>query len=298
MRTPLVVLAIVLPAVLIAPQPARACVGARALAMGGAFTGLADDVSATYWNPAALPDLDTGSGAATWMHTADDLNYQDYVAGAVKTGNAGALGVSWLRFRLGVGTGIVDEQDWYWVSAGTRVGPKTSLGANARLISDSVSVSGGSADTDTAFDLALYHHANDNVTVGLLVQNANEPETTTYIPGLGSGSVRWIRNWRPGVAVRLPEHVIVSAEVYNATDEGNLTREEGGRALRLGVEKKFPPAASEPTKPGFALRAGWYGNLDSVTLGVGVFGRSSSLDAALLTGDFDNTWIVSASARR
>jgi len=295
MRTVLVLVCVSLLAMSVASHCAQACVGARALAMGGAFTGLADDVSATYWNPAALPDLDVERGAATWMHT-DDLNYQDYVGSAVKTGSAGALGLSWLRFRLGLGSGIVDEQNWYWVSAATRVGPRTSLGANVRFINDSVSVPGASGDTDTALDVALYHHASGDVTLGLLVQNANKPETTTYIPGLGSGSMRWIRNWRPGVAVRLPDHVIVSAEVYNAADEGNLTREQGGRALRFGVEKKFPPPASDATKPGFALRAGWYGNLDAVTLGAGVFGRSCSVDAALLTGDFDNTWVLSASA--
>src|SRR5262249_46696775 len=32
-------------------------VGARALAMGGAFVGLADDWTATYWNPAGLAQL-------------------------------------------------------------------------------------------------------------------------------------------------------------------------------------------------------------------------------------------------
>ena len=34
-------------------------VGARALGMGGAFAGLADDASAAYWNPAGLAYLKT-----------------------------------------------------------------------------------------------------------------------------------------------------------------------------------------------------------------------------------------------
>src|ERR1035437_4205301 len=31
--------------------------GARSLAMGAAFVGVADDASATYWNPAGLPHM-------------------------------------------------------------------------------------------------------------------------------------------------------------------------------------------------------------------------------------------------
>jgi len=33
--------------------------GTRALTMGGAFVGLADDFSAIYWNPAGIAQFDT-----------------------------------------------------------------------------------------------------------------------------------------------------------------------------------------------------------------------------------------------
>jgi hypothetical protein len=292
MKTALVVLATVSLAVSLAVLPAAACVGARALSMGGAFTGLADDVSATYWNPAALVDLDVKQGAVTWMHTAnnrDTINYQDYVGAAVKVGTSGALGASWLWFKMGLDAGVVDDQNWYWVSASTKVGPKTSLGANVKFADDRVNVLGASVDTDTAFDVALYHHASDNVTVGLLVQNVNEPKTTGYIPGLGSDTATHIRNWRPGMAVRLPDHVILSAEVYNATNE------DDARAFRFGAEKKFLPTKPDSGQLGFALRAGWYGDADAFTVGAGIFGRNASADAALMMGDLDNTWLVSAS---
>ena len=42
--------------------------GARALAMGGAFTSIADDVSAGYWNAAGLAFLK--GGELTAMHAA------------------------------------------------------------------------------------------------------------------------------------------------------------------------------------------------------------------------------------
>jgi len=38
-------------------------VGARAIAMAGAFTGLADDTSALYWNPAGIATMDKSEAA-------------------------------------------------------------------------------------------------------------------------------------------------------------------------------------------------------------------------------------------
>lgn len=53
-------------------------VGARALGMGGAFVALADDASASYWNPAGLALLDRGE--VLFMHSEQfgDLLDHDY----------------------------------------------------------------------------------------------------------------------------------------------------------------------------------------------------------------------------
>ena len=54
----------------LAAPPARAQVGSlgigsRAIAMGNAFTGVADDLSATYYNPAGLTQLIDGGAVAS-----------------------------------------------------------------------------------------------------------------------------------------------------------------------------------------------------------------------------------------
>ncbi|MCX6375733.1 MAG: hypothetical protein NTU88_06830, partial [Armatimonadetes bacterium] len=82
------------------------CVGARPLAMGGAFVGLADDANATYWNPAGLARFD--SPKVTAMYTAtnrDEINYLGYVAyGGRLTRGSGGYGFSYVSSQTMLGT--------------------------------------------------------------------------------------------------------------------------------------------------------------------------------------------------
>ncbi len=272
--------------------PAQACVGARALGMGGAFTGLADDVSATYWNPAALPYL--GQKSATYMHVFnDDINYQDYLAYAQPLDEKSAFGLSYINFNfltIDAPFFSVDwDQKWYWLSYGIKVSDKTALGLNYKFTQDDIEVVDNGvelpydADSDNALDLAVYHRATDNVTLGLLVQNVNEPDVNLEFSGMSGTFQTWTRNWRPGAAVRLQDGVTLAAELYDATDDADM------RALRLGVEKKFADQQ-------FALRAGRYaaGDIEGLTLGAGLWRDNWTADVAFLAGDLDNTWVASA----
>ena len=72
--------------------------GARAIGMGGAYSALADDASAAYWNPAGLAQVDRTQAA--FMHsTLHGLDAYDYFNAAHPIGG-GVWSLSWLRVGI------------------------------------------------------------------------------------------------------------------------------------------------------------------------------------------------------
>jgi len=68
-------------------------VGARAIAMGGAYVGLADDATAIYWNPAGLVQIPKISATFMRAEYVDDISYQ-YAAYAHRISYDAVIGVS------------------------------------------------------------------------------------------------------------------------------------------------------------------------------------------------------------
>jgi hypothetical protein len=75
-------------------------VGARPLGMGGAYAALAADVTAGYWNPAGLAQIDYPQAALMHAEQFGSLLNYDYGAVAFPFGPSASLGLSVLR--LGV----------------------------------------------------------------------------------------------------------------------------------------------------------------------------------------------------
>ena len=81
-----------------------AATGARALGMGGAFVALADDATATEWNPAGLAQLNRAEATLVWRPatryrgSTPDYRYEGLVHGSgkrtVETGSAGSYTLS------------------------------------------------------------------------------------------------------------------------------------------------------------------------------------------------------------
>lgn len=70
-------------------------IGARANAMGGAFTSIANDASALYWNPAGVASLTDFEAMFTYTSLYKDLNINiNYVAIVLPAGEMGNFGVS------------------------------------------------------------------------------------------------------------------------------------------------------------------------------------------------------------
>ena len=74
-------------------------VGARPLGMGGSFAAIADDSTATYWNPAGLGSLRHSEIA--FMHSSlGELDSYDFVNYIHPIGKNESIGLSWLRVGI------------------------------------------------------------------------------------------------------------------------------------------------------------------------------------------------------
>jgi hypothetical protein len=85
--------------------------GARAVALGGNFTGLANDASALYWNPAGITNLESISFSVTHSNWFAGISH-DYLAFTTPVGSAGALGVEVIYLASGdIEQTTLQEQD-------------------------------------------------------------------------------------------------------------------------------------------------------------------------------------------
>ncbi len=265
--------------------------GARAIGMGEAFTALADDSSALYWNPAGLSLMNQKE--ATFMHSSliEGIHYEHLAFVAPTDGYALGGNLSYLGYggisgynNSGVATGDVSAYS-YILNGGI-----------SRLLTDSLSlgVSGGmvhetladdSANTFTANAGALYllpaHPWNGDYRLGLAVQNLG--------PGL-----KFINERAP-----LPRKIKIGSATQglgklplNLTADVTLPN-DNDTYISLGSEYWFRDMV--------ALRLGYVGSNDEgkgLRVGVGIKYAGLLLDYAYAgVGDFGATNRVSFSMR-
>lgn len=153
-------------------------IGARPLAMGGAFTGLSDDESALYYNPAGISGLRTKAFAASYVNYFGDVN-SGYLGFLYPLGENQTAGAALNYFNYGNFVGLD--------SAGNSIGDFTpgdlafqlsyarqfkggfSLGISGKIIYEKLQDYSSSA---LAADLGiLYNFKNGRGRAGLVVQN-------------------------------------------------------------------------------------------------------------------------------
>lgn len=156
-------------------------VGARALGMANAQVGLANDLSAIYWNPAGLSRLQVNGEVmfnhANWLA---DVQY-DFVAGLLPAGDLGAFGFSAISMR--VPEDIVRTVDFpegdgrHWdassiafaVSYARNLTDRFSIGFNFKYVRESLWDESANA---VAFDVGtLYLSEIPGLTIGAAISN-------------------------------------------------------------------------------------------------------------------------------
>lgn len=234
----------------------RLLVGARPMGMGGAFTALADDVTATFFNPAGISAL--GQREVTAMHAAlsYDRNF-NFIAGAFPNHKGeSAWGLSYTRFSIdGIpetrladavnpvvnpdGTVTIfslfdDVEDNFAVQYGWKINDQLRLGAAARLHHRDLF---GREANGFGTDFGALYQATRDVRLGLSIRHIFEQirENTTQhrddVPFLVTAGLA-VRGWKDTMWV-----LDIFAE------------EADGFGVRGGVEKWW--------NDHYALRAGY-----------------------------------------
>ncbi len=266
-------------------------VGGRALALGSAFVGLADDVTAGYWNPAGLSRISYPQlGLMHDERFAGLVNY-DYGGLAMPLGPSSTLGLSVIR--LGVdnipdtrnagidafGNPLPPEEwenfagidparitwfnsaDWaVYFSYSRRVSPVFSYGANIKFIRRD---NGGASATGIGFDVGALA-VIERLTLGVNVQDVtstlvawNSGRNEFIIPTLKIGGSYAAEI----LGQRLSPVADVDVRFEGRGSAANLNLGPVSFDFHAGMEFAFREIA--------ALRVG-YTDIGSVTMGAGV----------------------------
>ena len=231
----------------------QATIGARAIGIGGAFIGVADDENAVRRNPAGLPRLDryavgfeqTPSGLFDALQTS-------YLSAVLPTSEKMALGIDWLQ------VGIEDEEldssrSSFNFAYSYAPLSQLSLGANLKYFTWSIALDGRSRGAATGWgtDIGLLYQPHPRWKLGALAQN--------FI-GFGSGEGlsygTWIRHdsdisekvfptaYKFGIAYHPVSDWLISADLTDRLQLGTEFLPNRNFAIRAGFQKDL--YTSEP----------------------------------------------------
>jgi hypothetical protein len=187
--------------IVLAAAPARAQtapVGVRAAGMGGAFTAVADDATATYWNPAGL-------AAGTFFGLTIDANDFDRQGGRFAGFATPPFGISY--FRTSSSTGATangrNPSGGSFVVHHAGVTLVQSVGDHGLAAGTTLGIVRGNGETAFGADAGVML-AGAFGKLGLVAHNLTAPTL---------GNVRLDRQLRAGVSVNARENLLVAADV-------------------------------------------------------------------------------------
>lgn len=168
----------------------RRGVGSRALGMGGAFTALADDPSAGYWNPAGLFRIQFPEIVGTYTILSLDRQY-NYISGAVPMGRHGALGASLINFGVsdiegrnaqGAITGsLTNSENAFYLSYAYGLNSSLSAGISAKYL---VHTLADYQSSGVGFDVGFLYMLSSGIALGATVQDIYTQVAWNTLSGL------------------------------------------------------------------------------------------------------------------
>lgn len=282
----------------------RLGVGARAKAMGDAYSALAQGIEASYYNPAGLPFLDKKEAVASYRFLSLDRQYtflgfglpiRPKVAGGERTINGG-LALSWLRAGVSNIDGrdsdgqhfdeLSNSENAFALSFALRPTKKLAFGLSVKVVWNRFPDIGTEGETISAngvgFDFGTLIRPVDWLSLGFAVKDINSKyrwNTQDLYGEDGSETIdKFPKIFRTAIAVNVPKlHGVMLAFDYEQFFKSSLFKERIDERVHIGAEGVL--------KENFVLRGGF--DDGSFTAGAGyqfaVFGRVGQLNYAFST---------------
>lgn len=236
MRLQLPLIAVLLFATNAATQSRVMHLGARAASMGGAFTGVADDATAFYWNPAGIA---LGAFLGAGMYHGREHSDR---GGSVFEDRASGLsleytfmGVAFTQFRQSVG---VDGDHRGLDTFDVAVSVLQSLPIDNLVVAGTIHYLSGttslgdmeSGSNSWDVDLGVMYERNGVFRVGLMLSHLREARFV--LPN--DERLRVPRHARAGISVRLPQSFLIAFDADLSTQGPSS---DPWREISLGAEK-------------------------------------------------------------
>jgi tetratricopeptide (TPR) repeat protein len=249
-------------------------VGARAMSLGRAYTGLADDANAVYWNPGALGHLERKEISTLYLPLGDASDYA-FAAFVDPVAGFGTFGLGVAGLWVGgipktdagdndLGT-ISDMQAQFLIAYGRTFWDRLSAGFALKVNYHSLD---GHTETGLSVDPGIYYDAGrwlPGLSLGAVLANAwSSPMTLVAEPDIDPAEARLGLAYSRALDSKGDHRLLATLEGHKS----EYTRAQ----LHGGLEYQAYRLAS--------LRAGW--DADRLTAGVGLVVWDGTLDYAVI----------------
>ncbi len=240
-------------------------VGTRPLALGGAYTAVADDVNAVFYNAAGLLSLERHEATFSQADLYGTGIRTNYVAYGLPIARRLAIGGDWQH--IGFGDGELDFiRNVMKVALAAGLPRGVSVGLGAKYLLTDTSLDGQSVGKGSGFgvDIGMLWPITPNLRLGASLHDV----TNTGVTYEDGGSADPLpRTLRAGLAWNIRTDALVALDVDRGLHLGGEFVWRDALALRMGVKKDL--RTSDPVR---------------LTFGVGVKYRALQFDISHLPG--------------